>query len=100
MLSVLVAILLVGDVGVRRVRVSMPELKAGYRAVRRRLGYIDDPAELRPRTPTSISEWRQDPGPAVGPATLARGAPARSPTAGLDTQSARLLAARRRASRR
>ena len=47
-LLLLAAILLVGDVGVRRVRISAPEIRAGYSAIRRRLGYVDE----RPDTAT------------------------------------------------
>src|SRR5258708_4141896 len=43
LLMIALAILVVADVGVRRVRISVPELRAGYAALRRRLGYIDDP---------------------------------------------------------
>src|SRR5205823_1763652 len=43
LLMIALAILVVADVGVRRVRVSVPELRAGYAALRRRFGYIDDP---------------------------------------------------------
>ena len=42
LLLLLAAILLVGDVGVRRVRISAPEIRAGYSAIRRRLGYVDE----------------------------------------------------------
>ncbi len=48
-LMVALAILVVADVGVRRVRISVPELRAGYAALRRRLGYIDDPLRVSPR---------------------------------------------------
>jgi len=43
-LLALVAILFVGDVAVRRVRITGPEMRAAYYKVRRRLGYVDAPA--------------------------------------------------------
>src|SRR5205823_10109919 len=43
-LLALAAILFVGDVGVRRVRITGPEMRAAYYAVRRRLRYVDAPA--------------------------------------------------------
>jgi Mg-chelatase subunit ChlD/uncharacterized membrane protein len=102
LLLLLTAILLVGDVGVRRVRISAPEIRAGYAAIRRRLGYVDE----RPSTATRPFiapmprgvETATPVGLVSGLATHARGGSARAPTA--TTQSGRLLAAKRRASRR
>jgi hypothetical protein len=42
---VLVALLFVADVGVRRVRIAGPELRAGVFALRRHRGYIDDQSQ-------------------------------------------------------
>jgi Mg-chelatase subunit ChlD/uncharacterized membrane protein len=96
-LLALVAVLLVADVGVRRVRISTPELHAGYTAVRRRLGYIDD-------LPGPATHWRVATATPSSAAELTlrtasdRSAPARpSP---VSPQSDRLLAAKRRAARR
>jgi Mg-chelatase subunit ChlD/uncharacterized membrane protein len=103
-LLALVAVLLVFDVGVRRVRISSPELRAGYSAVRRRLGYVDE----RPSRSGAVPGVRRvdTAAPAVGlvaalgnhahDATLRPRASAATPT----TQSGRLLAAKRRAVRR
>src|SRR5207237_1426830 len=44
-LLTLAALFFVGDVGVRRVRITGPEIRAAYYAVRRRLGYVDALAE-------------------------------------------------------
>jgi hypothetical protein len=103
LLLVIASILLVFDVGVRRVRISAPELRAGYTAVRRRLGYIDEPSSS-PHA-TSASRRRAEPvTPMVG---LVAALGAHNHEAGLRsrsavpaTQSGRLLAAKRRASRR
>jgi hypothetical protein len=102
-LLVAVAILLVGDVGVRRVRISAPELRAGYGALRRRLGYIDEqPGRARHvfiAAPTRRMEATGAIGLVSGDANHAqRGDRLRAPT--VATQSDRLLAAKRRAARR
>jgi len=102
LLLLLTAILLVADVGVRRVRISAPEIRAGYTAIRRRLGYVDE-------RPTSASRTFIAPIPRGGetatPVGLVSGlAPRALGGAGRDpsvaTHSGRLLAAKRRASRR
>jgi von Willebrand factor type A domain/Putative glutamine amidotransferase len=104
LLMLIIAILLVGDVGVRRVRISAPELRAGYTAVRRRLGYIDEPRS-GPR-PFGLNSPRpgEQPAPAVGLVaalgTHGHDAAARSRAPVPTTQSGRLLAAKRRATRR
>jgi Mg-chelatase subunit ChlD len=100
LLMVALAILLVADVGVRRVRISVPELRAGYAVLRRRLGYIDEPlarglASTTLRQPDAdrpiglVSASGADVPLAVRPNASAVGA-----------HSSRLLAAKRRASRR
>ena len=100
----IMAVLLVADVGVRRVRISAPELRAGYGALRRRLGYLDDQPGQGSRGPVSATHARAAPEPATG-LVSAFGAHAetmdvrpRGPS--MTTQSSRLLAAKRRASRR
>jgi hypothetical protein len=104
LLLLIMAVLLVADVGVRRVRISAPELRAGYGALRRRLGYLDDQPVSGVRGPASAPHARTDGEPALGlvsalgthgQATAVR---ARAPA--VTTQSSRLLAAKRRASRR
>jgi hypothetical protein len=100
LLMVALAILVVADVGVRRVRISVPELRAGYAALRRRLGYIDDP---RARAMASTAQRRDDVDRPTGLVSAAgtHGHDAIRPDAsGVGTQSSRLLAAKRRASRR
>jgi hypothetical protein len=102
LLLLLAAILLVGDVGVRRVRISAPEIRAGYSAIRRRLGYVDERPEAAtrpfiapvPRGAEAVGTVGLVSGLATQARTGARGAPV--PT----TQSGRLLAAKRRAARR
>jgi Ca-activated chloride channel homolog len=96
------ALLFVLDVGVRRVRITTPELRAGYYALRRRLGYVDSLASLgrdyfgdpplsrvgeRGASTTLLSAERRSP---VGHA---------SPS-GPALRSNRLLAAKQRAARR
>ena len=100
----IMAVLLVADVGVRRVRISAPELRAGYGALRRRLGYLDDQPGQGSRGPVSATHARAAPEPATG-LVSAFGAHAetmdvrpRGPST--TTQSSRLLAAKRRAARR
>ena len=99
---VIIAVLLVADVGVRRVRISAPELRAGYGALRRRLGYIDERPGLATRPFVLASPRRDGPVPTVGLVTALHptvgGVRSRTPAG--TTQSGRLLAAKRRASRR
>jgi hypothetical protein len=100
---VALAILVVADVGVRRVRISVPELRAGYAALRRRLGYIDDPLAAGSRTSASSAQRPDDTDQAIGLVSAARahGPLAVHPRASAaGTHSGRLLAAKRRASRR
>ena len=105
LLMILLAVLVVADVGVRRVRISAPELRAGYAAVRRRLGYVDDLADFGSRSSASIPSGRTDGAAALGlVSALGAGAPVAAvrqrhePV--VSTQSGRLLAAKRRAARR
>jgi hypothetical protein len=103
LLMIALAILLVADVGVRRVRVSAIELKAGYSAIRRRLGYVDDLAGFG-RWPSAASQSQRSDGaaPVTGLISATSGEAVtirpRAPT--VVTQSSRLLAAKQRASRR
>jgi hypothetical protein len=94
--------LVVADVGVRRVRISAPEIRAGYGALRRRLGYVDDRPSFVARPTFSAVQRRSE---AVQPVGLvsahgANGAGARSRTVAPTSHSGRLLAAKRRAARR
>jgi len=103
-LMLLLAILVVADVGVRRVRISAPELRAGYGALRRRLGYLDDHPGFGPRPALTATHRRDEAVPALslvaalGAHSTANGVVARAPVA--TTHSGRLLAAKRRAARR
>jgi Mg-chelatase subunit ChlD/uncharacterized membrane protein len=105
MLLLAIAGLLVADVGVRRVRISSPELRAGYGAIRRRLGYIDEPARASRPFSGGASRRGEAAVPTVG-LVAALGAHAahegavRGRPAAPTTQSGRLLAAKRRATRR
>jgi Mg-chelatase subunit ChlD len=103
LMMVALAILVVADVGVRRVRISVPELRAGYAALRRRLGYIDDPLAASARIAASTARRLDD---ADHPIGLVSAAGAHGPLAvrprgsAIGTHSGRLLAAKRRAARR
>jgi hypothetical protein len=96
-LLALAALIFVADVGARRIRITGPELRAGYYAVRRRLGYIDEaiPPVTRP--------IQHHPTPGMNlimPSGVLR---VRSRDPGTQTQvtrQGRLLAAKQRASRR
>ena len=101
----LLAILLVADVGVRRVRVSALDLRVGYRALRSRLGYLDElPGD---DSSAAVSAIARRPEVVVAAAGLA-GAPSmqsgvpdawrRAPAPVM--HSSRLLAAKQRAARR
>ncbi len=103
LLMVALAILVVADVGVRRVRISVPELRAGYAALRRRLGYIDDPLAASARIAAATGQRPDDANHPIGlvSVTGAHGAHAVRPRASaVGTHSGRLLAAKRRAARR
>jgi hypothetical protein len=103
LLLLLTAVLLVADVGVRRVRLSGPEIRAGYAAIRRKLGYVDERSGKTARTFIAPVQRGVEPVPTIGlvndPAA-ARGAGGRKGAPPAPTQSGRLLAAKRRASRR
>jgi uncharacterized membrane protein len=100
-LMLAMAILLVADVGVRRVRISAIELKAGVLAIRRRLGYVDDLSGLN-RPVRTVSQRPEVVVPVKGLISATKGDHAgtrpRAPVA--VTQSSRLLAAKQRAARR
>jgi Ca-activated chloride channel homolog len=104
LLLLIMAVLLVADVGVRRVRISAPELRAGYGAIRRRLGYLDDQPVSGVRGAVSAPHARTDAEPALGLVSAlgshAQASAVRSRAPAVTTQSSRLLAAKRRASRR
>jgi hypothetical protein len=101
---VLVATLVVADVGVRRVRVSALDVRAGYAALRRRLGYVDDLRAVDARVLLRAVPRPPDNAPPAGdPAAGSQiphtpGVRGRRPAA--STQSGRLLAAKQRAARR
>ena len=99
-----VAILLVADVGVRRVRISAPEIRAGYGALRRRLGYVDEPIATS-RRPILAGGPRRVEAPTVRLVDGANAEPSRSERVSVwpstsASQPDRLLAAKRRAARR
>ncbi len=102
LLMVLIAILVVADVGVRRVRISGSELRAGYGALRRRLGYVDDRPTARSRSFIAPVHRREEPVPSTGLVSARGHSPVavRPRQAPATSQSGRLLAAKRRASRR
>ena len=102
-LLVAAAVLLVADVGVRRVRISAPELRAGYGALRRRLGYVDEQPGSARRPFIAATPRRVEVTPTVELVSKARTPGAEGvqvwPASG-GSQPDRLLAAKRRASRR
>jgi hypothetical protein len=104
LLMVLASMLLVADVGVRRVRISAPELRAGYGELRRRLGYVDEVSSASSRPLIGGAHALQDAAPAGGlisartAHSAARGVRSRALEA--TSHSGRLLAAKRRAARR
>ena len=103
LLMVLAVILLVADVGVRRVRISAPEVRAGYLAVRKRLGYVDEaPTTLgrAARSPVGLAESPVAPVGLVSTSSHAPPGAVRNREPVPATQSGRLLAAKRRAARR
>jgi uncharacterized membrane protein/Mg-chelatase subunit ChlD len=96
-LLALLAVVLVADIGVRRLRVSAFEVRNGYHAVRERFGYGDDRrtriqprAAKRARAPTLVSHGATS-------ATQATPEPRPMPGASMSQQ---LLAAKRRAAHR
>lgn len=97
-LMTLAALLLVLDVGVRRVRLSGPEIRAGYQNVRRRLGYVDEPMSAyarRGQSPVAASA-----GTPLVPAREPQQKTRLSTATPRQSQPTRLLAAKRRAARR
>jgi Mg-chelatase subunit ChlD len=93
-LLALVAMLFVADVGVRRVRITGPEMRAAYYKIRRRLGYVDSPT-LATR-PVMIQST-----PNFGLVSTARSrATPEIPMSIAPTRQGRLLAAKHRAARR
>jgi Ca-activated chloride channel homolog len=95
-LLVLVALLFVVDVGVRRVRITGPEMRAAYYKVRRRLGYLDEPVAAT--APAGVAH----PTPSFGlvSSVANRAAAAEAPAPVAPTRQGRLLAAKHRAARR
>jgi Mg-chelatase subunit ChlD/uncharacterized membrane protein len=95
-LLALAAMVFVADVGIRRVRITTTEMRAGYYAVRRRLGYVDEPA------PQPRAVIHQSPAGLGMVSTLARPKvrPREGQAAVEVTRQGRLLAAKQRASRR
>jgi hypothetical protein len=91
-LLALLAVVLVADVGVRRLRLSAFEVRAGYRAARERLGYRDEvlsarrPAMAARPVPLVVS-------PTATPTTRHAPTPVAAP------RSQQLLAAKRRATK-
>jgi Mg-chelatase subunit ChlD/uncharacterized membrane protein len=97
------ALLFVLDVAVRRLRITTPELRAGYYAVRRRLGYVDSPRTVAGAHMPDLAYAR--PTTMLGPRGLvAKEAIARlrlsSAAPRPDSRTSRLLAAKQRAARR
>ena len=93
-LLALCAMCLVLDVGVRRVRLSAFEVRAGYRSVRSRLGYVDEPPA--PRTRPAPVVIRATPLVSAVPTLTA----ARPVAVAGTSMSQQLLAAKRRAARK
>jgi Mg-chelatase subunit ChlD len=94
-LLVLTALLFVIDVGVRRVRITGPEMRAAYYKVRKRLGYVDTPlVPSRPVLVASPSTFGL-----VSAASSSRGSN-EPPVVVAPTRQGRLLAAKHRAARR
>ncbi len=101
-LLVLVALLLVADVAVRRVRFSRREMRAGYVAARRRLGIVDETPAVRPLRAAEPSPVPQSLIPShKGVPTSARPSRAGAAAGGAAASHPnRLLAAKQRAARR
>ncbi len=97
LLLVLAALAFVVDVGIRRVRVTGPEMRAAYFAVRRRLGIADDPGQVRAMQPGRAPRPTVAPG-LIGP--VAAPTPAHPAAAAAAVRPNRLLAAKQRAARR
>jgi Mg-chelatase subunit ChlD len=100
----LVALLFVADVGVRRVRISGPEFRAGLFALRRHFGYVDDQphgvgrlVQVANGRHTAASSARVGAVPPLAAQEQVRRAAERQVSA---TRPGRLLAAKSRAARR
>jgi Mg-chelatase subunit ChlD len=93
-LLALTALLFVADVGVRRVRITGPEMRAAYYMVRKRLGYVDSP--LTATRPVAVVAPTFG---LVNTTATSRSSP-EAPVAVPATRQGRLLAAKHRASRR
>ena len=94
-LLALVALVFVADVGVRRVRITGPEMRAAYYTVRRKLGYVDAPAAEPRLVPTTVPV---NFGMVNVSPSQARAAEPQEPVP--LTRQGRLLAAKQRAGRR
>jgi hypothetical protein len=95
-LLTLLAMVLVADVAVRRVRFTAFEVRSGYAAVRKRLGYLDQPIAPRRQAPARIAAV-----PLVAtPARTRIAGNTQPPQAARSTMSAQLLAAKKRAAKR
>jgi Mg-chelatase subunit ChlD len=95
-LLTLAALLFVADVGVRRVRITGPEMRAAYYKVRKRLGYIDAPIPtLRPAMVPNVAGFGL-----VGSTTSRAHGASEPPIVIAPTRQGRLLAAKHRAARR
>ncbi len=94
-LLALAAFVFVADVGVRRIRITGPEMRAAYYGVRRRLGYVDSPVAA---SRTVILARPADLSLVGGHVALTRTREVRAPAE--LSRSGRLLAAKQRAGRR
>ena len=103
-LMVASALLFVLDVAVRRLRITAPELRAGYYAVRRRLGYVDSPRSLAGAQIADLAHGRATdmmvPRGLVAREAMARLRQSSAPAPRPDSRTSRLLAAKQRAARR
>ncbi|MDQ3809703.1 MAG: VWA domain-containing protein, partial [Chloroflexota bacterium] len=93
-LLTLAALLFVADVGVRRVRVTGPEMRAAYYTIRKRLGYVDPPVVVERRAAPVAPSFGL-----IAPAA-SRSATETPPISVTPTRQGRLLAAKQRAARR
>jgi Mg-chelatase subunit ChlD len=104
LLMVAGALLFVLDVAVRRLRITAPEMRAGYYAVRRRLGYVDSPRSVAGAPLTDLAAHLRVSDVGVPRGLVSREAIGRlrvsSPAPHPESRTSRLLAAKQRASRR
>ncbi len=99
------ALLFVLDVAVRRLRITAPELRAGYYAVRRRLGYVDAPRSFTAAQVPDLAHAGATsmvvPRGLVAREAIGRLRQSSAPPAAMpDSRTSRLLAAKQRAARR